>query len=65
MIGMMMTGGMMVWDADSVGACECLCGLMCQMAKSKGREAGGAKKKKGDAVATGQEAMSVKELIER
>lgn len=62
----MTTAGMMVClDADSVGACECLCCVMCQMAKSKGREAGGAKKKKGDAVATGQEAMSVKELIER
>lgn len=39
--------------------------LLVQTAKSKGREAGGAKKKKMDAVATGQEAMSVKELIER
>lgn len=34
-------------------------------AKSKSRESGGAKKKKSDAVATGQEAQEAKELIER
>jgi len=36
-----------------------------QTAKNKSRETGGAKKKKGDAVATGQEAQDTKELIER